>query len=33
VNGVTYDGSLRSQLQRLRDELIEGAGSAQSPPL
>jgi F-type H+-transporting ATPase subunit delta len=25
VNGVTYDGTLRSQLQRLRDRLVAGA--------
>jgi F-type H+-transporting ATPase subunit delta len=27
VNGVTYDGTLRSQLQRLRDQLVLGAGA------
>lgn len=29
VNGVTYDGTLRSQLERLRDQLVYGASSAQ----
>ena len=24
INGVTYDGTLRSQLQRLRDQLVQG---------
>jgi F-type H+-transporting ATPase subunit delta len=28
VNGVTYDGTLRSQLQRLRDRLMAGTGIA-----
>ena len=28
VNGVTYDGSLRSQLQKLRDQLTAGAPRA-----
>jgi ATP synthase F1 delta subunit len=28
VNGVTYDGSLRSQLQKLHDHLMAGAPSA-----
>ena len=27
VNGVTYDGSLRSQLQRLRDRLVQDVGT------
>lgn len=27
VNGVTYDGTLRSQLQRLRERLVYGAGA------
>jgi F-type H+-transporting ATPase subunit delta len=27
VNGVTYDGSLRSQLQRLRDRLVHDTGT------
>ncbi|MBY0469847.1 ATP synthase F1 subunit delta [bacterium] len=26
VNGVTYDGTLRAQLQRLRDRLVSGSG-------
>jgi len=29
VNGVTYDGSLKSQLQRLRDRLTTGVSGAQ----
>lgn len=28
VNGVTYDGTLRSQLQRLRDRLVLNIGTA-----
>ncbi len=28
VNGVTYDGSLRSQLQRLRDQLVYGSSAS-----
>lgn len=28
VNGVTYDGSLRSQLQQLRDQLVYGKSQA-----
>ncbi len=28
VNGVTYDGTLRSQLQRLRDRLVYGSDKA-----
>ncbi|MBC7692986.1 MAG: ATP synthase F1 subunit delta [Methylotenera sp.] len=28
VNGVTYDGTLRSQLQQLRDRLVFGTSSA-----
>jgi ATP synthase F1 delta subunit len=28
VNGVTYDGSLRSQLQQLRDRLVAGLGAS-----
>ena len=27
INGVTYDGTLRSQLQRLRDQLVYGTGA------
>lgn len=30
VNGVTYDGTLRSQIQRLRDQLVSGAPGAQA---
>ncbi len=30
VNGVTYDGSLRSQLQKLHDHLVAGAPIAQA---
>jgi ATP synthase F1 delta subunit len=29
VNGVTYDGTLRSQLTRLRDRLVYGTGMTQ----
>ena len=29
VGGVTYDGTMKSQLQRLRDQLVHGAGSVQ----
>lgn len=28
VNGVTYDGTLRAQLQRLRDRLVYGSSTA-----
>lgn len=29
VSGVTYDGTLRAQLQRLRDKLVYGTGASQ----
>lgn len=30
VNGVTYDGTLRAQLQRLRDRVLAGTASAEN---
>jgi len=30
VNGVTYDGSLRSQIQKLRDQFVAGMPSGQN---